>query len=50
MSARLNLQMIWTGVFSNPLSHSSCPKKEACRCHMFGMGDCDKYFKLEKSM
>ncbi len=29
----------------------SCPKKQACKCHMFGMGDnCEQYYKEEESM
>ncbi|CAK7235325.1 hypothetical protein SCUCBS95973_009232 [Sporothrix curviconia] len=34
------------------LGHESyhCPEYKACQCHVFGMGECDSYFELEKAM
>ncbi len=29
------------------LMFDSCPEERACKCHVFGMGECEEYFELE---
>ncbi|CAK7211606.1 hypothetical protein SBRCBS47491_001181 [Sporothrix bragantina] len=46
-SGRL-MEHTWHMWLGNESYH--CPEYEACQCHVFGMGACDSYFELEKSM
>ncbi|KAJ9145406.1 hypothetical protein NKR23_g5461 [Pleurostoma richardsiae] len=45
-SGRL-LEYTWHVWFGKEAEH--CPDYEACRCHVFGIGDCERYFELEKT-
>lgn len=46
-SGRL-LEHTWHVWLGNETYH--CPEYDACRCHVFGMGDCEKYFAMEERM
>ncbi|OIW26882.1 hypothetical protein CONLIGDRAFT_683831 [Coniochaeta ligniaria NRRL 30616] len=40
----------WTWHFWMGAGEEFCPEERACRCHLFGIGECEEFFELEGGM